>query len=154
MIRYIIRALKHFVKFAFIAAVVVVALHLAGFTQGGINEIFTNGWNAIWQMALMFLAISAIYPKLIYMEVFIPAIGENESRTAKLAEFFSSHGYIVEKQDSESISFRQKGFGNKFKRLFEDRITVKYTLEGIRIEGPRKDLYPISNAIEDLFSEN
>lgn len=154
MIRYIIRALKHFVKFALIAAIVVLVLHLAGFTQGGIDEIFTNGWDALWQMALMFLAISAIYPKLIYMEVFIPAAGENESKSAKLVEFFTSHGYILEKKDSESISFRQKGFGKRFKRLFEDRITVHYNLEAIRIEGPRKDIYPMSSALEDLFTEN
>ena len=66
--KYAIRAVKYFVYIVCIVAIVIGALMALGIVESEIDKVFRNGYNSLWQIALMFAALSAFYPLFGYMK--------------------------------------------------------------------------------------
>ena len=62
--KYLIRAVKYFFYFAFLTTAIVLALVLIGAVEGNIETIFEDGYNSLWKIAVFFVAVAAVYPKV------------------------------------------------------------------------------------------
>lgn len=150
--KYIIRALKYFVFITVVMALILSVLSLAGVVPKGIDAMFRNGWNSVWQIALMFLAVSAIYPRFGFCKRGLVLRGSYGDIRPGLVRFMAEHGYEVGKEEGENLSFRRKGFFPRLvKLLFEDRITFERDRAGFYVEGRTKDVVRIVSGLEHLF---
>lgn len=150
--KYIVRALKYFVFITLVMTVILLILALAGFVPKDINEMFRNGYDSLWQIGVMFLVVAAIYPRFGFCKRGARVPGDPEQNRAEVVRFMEERGYIVEKEDTESISFRKSSFfGRLTCLLFEDRITFENYLPGYYVEGRARDVARIISGLEYKF---
>ncbi len=151
--RYFIRSVKYFFHFVLLMTAIIIALVFIGAVEGNINEIFEDGYNALWKIAILFAAIAAIYPKFgfINRRLNIDADWESVSNTA--TGYFRERKYSVETEEADRITFRRIGLGARIAKKGEDRITLTKTSEGYFLEGLQKDIILFSTALEGLFTE-
>ena len=58
------------------------------------------------------------------------------------------HGYRLEKEDAESMSFVKRSVISRLLKMWEDRITISYDVAGLRLEGISKDLVRLVSGLE------
>ena len=58
------------------------------------------------------------------------------------------HGYRLEKEDAESMSFVKRSVVSRLLKMWEDRITISYDVAGLRLEGISKDLVRLVSGLE------
>ena len=90
--RYVIRALKYCIHISVLLAIVVAILFALNIVEGGINDVFRNGWDSIWMLALMFLGLSAFYPLLGYAHYTASVAGSLEERKAEICSYMQEKG--------------------------------------------------------------
>ena len=64
--KYIIRSIKYFIQLMVILALIIAVLIVAKVVDSDISKIFVNGYDSLWQIALMMAAFAAIYPRFGY----------------------------------------------------------------------------------------
>lgn len=150
--RYFIRAVKYFFYFSFITAAILTILAVCNIIDKDVQTMFRNGYDSIWQIALMFAALSAIYPKFGWQTRTLHLPGTLPMLKGPIRTAMEERGYRLEEDkvttDSEGVpqgtlTFRYKGIAMKALRMWEDRITFSQTEDGITAEGLRKDLAAI-----------
>lgn len=151
--KYIVRAVKYFFYFVFLLVILMGILVLTGFVSADISKMFRNGYDSLWQIAIMFACVAAIYPKFGFMkkEALIP--GEYGEIRPTLVKFMEDKGYALEKEDDEKITFRVRSVAKKLTRMYEDRITFTRDLGGFQVEGLRKDVVRLIYGLEGCFRE-
>ena len=150
--KYTVRAIKYFFYFAFLTTAITLALVYTGMAQGDINSLFNGGYDALWKIALFFVAVSAIYPKLGFIDRRL-YIDENINIMNDLEAFMRDRRYELENRTSDCMTFRVIGFGGRLVKMNEDRITFTRTAEGYRMEGLRKDVLRIASALEYKYTK-
>ena len=152
--KHIIRALKYFVKFSILCALIVTALVMIGAVEGDINTIFDEGIRSVVKILVFFAAISAIYPTVGFIKKRLDIDKDWSEVRPAIVEYMQERQYEIVKVHDDSITFRIKGFSSKFSKMFEDRITVTKGPEGYTMEGLRKDVIRFAMGIENqLFVE-
>lgn len=151
--RYIIRALKYFIHISVLLAIVVAILFALNIVEGGINDVFRNGWDSIWMLALMFLGLSAFYPLLGYAHYTASVAGSLEERKAEICSYMQEKGYVLSKEDGDCLKFRLTSFGKRLMRDFEDTVSVRSVFGGFEFEGYRKDIIPLIHGFEERCGE-
>ncbi len=128
--KYLKRALKFYVFLLVLIALVIVLLALVGYADlTNINTLFRNGYNAVWEIALIFLAVALIYPKLGFgNRDFTMRAGSWEQAHTNMLIAMGDRGYKLESEDALTFTFRKKWFVNRLAKYTEDRITI--TLAG------------------------
>ena len=58
-LKYIVRAIKYFFYFSIIMIVIMSILVLAHVVDGNIETMFRDGYNSLWEIGLMFAAVTA-----------------------------------------------------------------------------------------------
>lgn len=149
--KYLIRTVKYFFYFAFLATAVIVALVLVGAVEGDINEIFTDGPQALWKMALMFAAFAAVYPKVGFINRSTMVSGSWDELHDGIIGFFDERHYELESEEEGMLAFRIRGNAGRLSRMYEDRIIVRNTADGLTVEGLRKDVMRLSAGLEYRF---
>lgn len=150
--KYIVRVLKYFVFITVVMVAILLVLSLAGVIGKDVHAMFRNGWNSVWQIALMFLAVSALYPRFGFCKRGARIPGTYGEIRPGLVRFMAGRGYEVEKGEGENLSFRLKSPLQRFgKLLFEDRITFTRDRAGFYVEGRTKDVVRIVSGLEALF---
>ena len=150
--KYIVRVLKYFVFILVMMALILLVLSLLGVVGRDIDAMFRNGWKSVGQIALMFLAVSAVYPRFGFCKRGAIVPGTYAEIRPGLVRFMAEHGYEVGKEEGENLSFRRKGFFPRLvKLLFEDRITFERDRAGFYVEGRTKDVVRIVSGLEHLF---
>ena len=61
--KYIIRSLKYFCYLICILVLIILALVLTGFVEADLSKMFVNGYDSLWQIALIMLVFAIIYPR-------------------------------------------------------------------------------------------
>ena len=149
--RYFIRALKYLVYFAvmFFIIVGIVYLYLSmrhtAVEGGSFLSLFKEG--ALPKIAVFFVAIAAIYPKLSFYKKEIHLNGDFTKYAEMFNEVMESMGYVLENREPGRVTYIKKGFYDRFSRMYEDRITFDTTDNPVIAEGYRKDLVRILSAI-------
>ena len=144
--RYFVRAVKYFIYFSLIFALIIlvlVLLGLAGQDQGG---ILRDGWKSVGQIAFLFGAVAAFYPRLGFTTRKLET-GEGDVR-GKIVEVMESRGYRIETEDGGTITFRLRNKLNAITRMLEDRITFSRTATGYDVEGLTKDVVRVAGNLE------
>ena len=149
--KYIIRAVKYFVYIIILLSIIMGILILVKAVPADIDQMFKNGWKSIGQIAILFAAIAAIYPKFGYVkrEVMIP--GEYGEIRQGVIGYMTDRGYKLESEDGENLTFRLRAVLNKIMRTYEDRLTFTRNLGGFVIEGPNKDIVRVIRGLEYKF---
>ena len=151
--KYIVRVFKYFVFITVVMALILLVLALLGYVEKDVDSMFRNGWKSIWQIALMFLAVAALYPRFGFCKRGAIIPGAYEDIRPGLVRYMAGRGYEIEKEEGENLSFRLKSPLQRFlKLLFEDRITFTRDRAGFYVEGRTKDVVRIVSGLEALFN--
>ena len=149
--KYIVRAIKYFFYFSILCTVLITTLVLIGAVENDINAIFEEGYNSIWKIAVFFAAISAVYPKLGFINRSVAVNREWNEIREEAIEFFKDRRYELETETPEQITFRIKGTAGRLSKMFEDRVIVRKVLDGYEFEGLRKDILRLAAGFENKF---
>ena len=149
--KYIVRVIKYFIYITLIMAAILAVMVALKVVEGDISSIFRDGYNSLWKIALMFLAVSAFYPKFGFCKRGAIIPGEYGSIRKGVIDYMESHGYVLESEEGENITFRKGGVFQKIRRMFEDRITMTRDLPGFYVEGLTKDVVRIVSGLEYKF---
>jgi len=150
--RYIVRAVKYFFYCVAIVALILFVLSLAGMIGSDPEQLFVNGYDSYWQIALMFAAIAAVYPSFGYMRRMIHIPGELSEIKGPVLSAMEVKGYQLERQDGEDLVFRARSPWKRFTSMYEDRITMKRTVDGFELEGLRRDVVAVAYYVEDCVA--
>lgn len=149
--KYIVRAVKYFLYFCFLLAVIIFVLMVIHAVPADPEMIFRNGYDSYWQIAIMFGVVSAFYPKFGFMTKDLRAPGEYSGNRVRIVEYMESRGYELETEEGENMTFRLRSTFGKISKMYEDRITLTRTISGFTIEGLRKDVVRIYYGLEAKF---
>ena len=151
--RYIIRAAKYFVQLLVILSLIIVILIVAKVVEADISQIFVNGYDSLWQIAILMAVFAAIYPRFGYTEKQAVVPGSDEETEPLLERVMAAHGYVQEERTDGVHAYRKRSAGDRLLRLWEDRITVTRFVSGYSLEGPGKDVVRLINAMRDAAGE-
>lgn len=146
--KYFIRSVKYFFSIIVIMAVILGILVLIGAAEADISTMFRNGYDSLWQIALIFAVISAIYPKFGFAEKEAMFPGSWNENKEKIAVYMESRSYAIEHEEEGKMTFRHKGVFSRLSRIYEDRIIISSQFAGVSVEGLRKDVFRIAAGLE------
>ena len=146
--KYFIRSVKYFFYFSFLTTAIVLALVAPGLASGDINELFDGGYNALWKIAVFFVLVASVYPKLGFISRKMYVSKELSQIREDVVTFMSERSYGFESETPESITFRYKGTMGRLTRMYEDRIVLTRTADGYYLEGLRKDVLRLATSLE------
>lgn len=146
--RYLIRALKYLVYFAVIFFVIVGIVFLFSSQKAaGLSfaQLFQEG--SLPKIALLFAAVSALYPKLSFYKKELHLNGDFTKYAAVVDEVMKSLDYEPEKKEAGCVTYIKKSAYARLTRMYEDRITFETADSPVFVEGYRKDLLRILSMI-------
>ncbi|MCQ2169470.1 MAG: hypothetical protein MJY51_03480 [Bacteroidales bacterium] len=146
--KYLIRSLKQFVYLAFVLGLILFVLVKANLVEADVSKMFVNGYDSLWQIALIIAVFAGIYPKLGYSSRSVRMYGSDEEIRPILLEVMENHGYRVEKDAEGTVTFIKRAPLSRFAKLWEDRVTFSRTVNGYSVEGITKDIVRIASALE------
>ncbi|MBP5301759.1 MAG: hypothetical protein J6Y88_00745 [Bacteroidales bacterium] len=136
--KYFVRAVKYLIYFTIlfliIVAILCVVLHhpLSHFAA-----LFKEG--AMWQIAVLFAVIAAVYPMLGFRKNHITLDGPFSDYHDIIKKTMDDADFVLEKDDDEKMVFRQKRGYLRFTRMWEDAVTFFKGEDRIYVDGPIKD---------------
>ena len=151
--KYLVRSIKYFFYFAFLTTAIIAVLIFIGAVPNNIDAIFTGGYNALWQMAAFYVAVAAIYPFLAFIKRDITIKGGFLAKKEDIIAFMKDRRYVLESDTENALTFRVKGTIDKLSKMYEDRITIRPTLEGAQMEGLRKDIIRLAMGLESRLNK-
>jgi hypothetical protein len=149
--KYIVRALKYFVYISLIVTIIMLILVALKLVSPDVNVMFREGWGSILKIAVMFLAVSAIYPKFGYAKRGVRITGSYSEIRDGVVAFMEERGYELETEEGENMTFRLRNKFNRAARTWEDRITLTRELAGFYMEGISKDVARLASGLEFKF---
>ena len=147
--RYLIRSVKYFVQLMVILSLIIAILIVAKVVDADISRIFVNGYDSLWQIALLMAVFAAIYPRFGYARRQAIVPGSDEETAPLLERVMSAHGYEKENRTDGVLAYRKRSAGDRLLRLLEDRITVTRFVSGYELEGSNKDVVRLINALRE-----
>ena len=151
--KYFLRAVKFFVSTCAMVALALLVLVLLGLVSSDIDVMFVQGWTSVGKIALMFAAVSAIYPRFGYRTQMAHVLGELEGLRGDVISCMEDRGYVLESENGDTLTFRSRSTLHRIFRLGEDRITVTKALGGFEVEGLSRDIFRLANALEYRFRD-
>lgn len=146
--KYFIRSVKYFFYLLVILAIIITALVLAGLVEADISRIFVNGYDSLWQICLIMAVFAAIYPRFGFSSRTAHVYGSPEDVRPLLMRVMNLHGYRLEKEDGQTLTFVKRSVVSRILKMWEDRITVEPEAAGLRLEGITKDLVRLVSGLE------
>ena len=149
--KYIVRAVKYFISVCVLAALIILVLVLLGYVSSDVDVMFQQGWKSIGYIVIMFAAVSAVYPRFGYKKRLAGALGDFADLRPGVVSYMEEHGYVLESEDEEKMTFRSRSVLNRIFRVWEDRVTIEKTLGGFEVEGLTRDITRIVYGLEYKF---
>ena len=146
--KYFLRSVKYFLGVSILFTLIIGALMLTGYVSTDVNVLFRAGWKSVGLIALMFLGVSAVYPKFGYAKRHASVAGPDEELRPAVKEFFRERGYDLESDTPEQMTFRTRSAWHRITTFGEDRITVTPEFGGYGIEGLGRDVVRIISGLE------
>ena len=146
--RDLIRSLKYLVYFAVIFFLIVGIVYLFSSQKAaGLSfvDLFKEG--SLPKIALFFVLVSAIYPKLSFYKKELYLNGDFTKYAEMIDEVMNQLDYVPEKKEPGCVTYIKKGTYARLTRMFEDRVTFETEGNPVKVEGYRKDLLRIFSAI-------
>lgn len=146
--KYIIRSLKYYCYLMLLLVIIILALVLTGFVEADLSKMFVNGYDSLWQIALVMLVFAMIYPRFGFSARTAHLYGAPEEVRPDVMRVMEALGYRLESEDSGSWSFRRRSGLSRALKMWEDRITVTPSGAGLTVEGLTRDLTRIVSGLE------
>ncbi len=148
--KYFVRAIKYFIYLSVLLVIILTLLVLIRAVEPDIETMFRNGYDALWQIALLFAVLAAIYPKVGYVNRMATMQDSWDNVRNDIKKYMENHYYSLEKAKPGMMTFRHDGTVSRLSRMFEDRITITATEGGVTVEGLRKDVLRIASGLERI----
>lgn len=145
--RYLIRSVKYFIYLFIILSLMIGVLMALNLVESDPDKLFVNGRNSLWQIALLMAVFAALYPRFGYTTRFVPLAGSFEELRPGALEVMQNAGYVLEKEEEGSLSFRRRSPLSRAMKMFEDRIRFTHALGGWNIEGHSRDVMVIASKL-------
>lgn len=149
--KYIIRAVKYFIYITIVLSLVLLVLAKLNFINGDLSTMFINGYDSLWQIGLILLAFSALYPSFGYSKRSVGAAGSPEENRPEVRGAFLDQGYKLSSETDGVMKFVKISQISRALRIWEDTITVTPELGGFVLEGRTKDIVRIATSLEYRF---
>lgn len=149
--KYIVRVIKYYIYICVIMALILWVLSLLHVVEGNVASMFRDGYRSIGYIALMFLAVAAIYPKFGFSRRGAVIPGSYAEIRDGIMDYMNSKGYRLESERGEDLTFRLRSPLGRLTRMTEDRITLTRELPGYSVEGLTKDVVRIAYGLENEF---
>ena len=150
--RYLIRSIKYFIYFSVICSLIVTGLVLIGAVEGGVDNIFEEGYRSIGKIAIFFAIVSAAYPKFAFIRRDMSFGGAWDEIRNQTIEFMNERQYTLESESADKVTFRVKGMAGRLSKMLEDRVTLTKTETGWQMEGLRKDVLRLASGLENRLT--
>ncbi len=150
--KYFIRSVKYFFHFSILMTAIILVLILIGAVEGNINEIFEDGWNSLWKIAVFFILIAAIYPKFAFIRRKLDVESDWDKVRNEAVGYFKERRFNIETEEDGKISFRRIKLADRIARKGEDRITLAKADDGYYLDGLRKEVLIFATALETILS--
>ena len=136
--KYFIRAVKYFVYFVVLFLVIVTILCMVlNHPLSSFTTLFKEG--SMWQIAVLFAIISAVYPLLGFRRNHITLDGPCSAYEGVIKQTMEDAEFELESEDDEKMVFRQKRGLLRFTRMWEDAVTFYKGEDRIYVDGPIRD---------------
>lgn len=145
--RYLIRSIKYFIYLFIILSLMIGVLMALNFVETDLDKLFVGGRDSLWQIALLMAVFAAIYPRFGYTTRFVPMGGSFEELRPGVVKMMQASGYVLEKEEEGSLSFRRRSPLSRAMKMFEDRIRFTHALGGWNIEGHSRDVVVIATKL-------
>ena len=152
IMKYVVRAVKYFLYITVIVAIFLAVLVMLGLVSPDVDKMFRNGYDSLWQIGLVFGVISALYPRFGFSSRGARILGPYQDIRDGVVSFMEDHGYRLESEKDENLSFRMRSPIMRTTRMFEDRVTMTRDIHGFVLEGPSKDITRLVYGLESRFA--
>lgn len=146
--KYIVRSLKYFCYLMILLALIIAALVLTGFVEADLSKMFVNGYDSLWQIALIMLAFALLYPHFGFSSRMAHLGGSPEELRPDVMRVMERLGYRLESEQQGEYAFLRRSGVSRALKMWEDRICIRPTAGGLEIEGLTRDLARIVSALE------
>jgi hypothetical protein len=146
--KYFIRSLKYFCYLIILLTLIILALVLTGFVEADLSKMFVNGYDSLWQIALIMLAFALLYPRFGFSKRTAHLYGSPEELRPDVMKVMEGLGYNLESEQDGIFAFRRRSGLSRALKMWEDRITVSPTGAGLEVEGLTRDLARIVSGLE------
>lgn len=146
--RYLIRALKYLVYFAIIFFLIVGIVYLfSNQKAAGLSfvDLFKEG--SLPKIAIFFVIVSAIYPKLSFYKKELYLNGDFTKYAGMIDDVMKKLDYVPEINEAGRVTYIKNSAYARLTRMYEDRVTFETSDNPVKVEGYRKDLLRILSAI-------
>lgn len=146
--KYLIRSVKYFFYFAALTTVIVLVLVFIGAVEGGIDNIFQDGYNSLWKIAIFFAIVAAVYPKFGFVSRKLDTEADWDTVRNTAKTYFQEKPFKLESETADTVNFRRRDIISRITKMGEDRITLRRTNAGYVLEGLRKDVFLYTTGLE------
>lgn len=146
--RYLIRALKYLVYFAIIFFLIVGIVYLfSNQKAAGLSfvDLFKEG--SLPKIAIFFVIVSAIYPKLSFYKKELYLNGDFTKYAEMIDDVMKKLDYVPDIHEAGRVTYIKNSAYARLTRMYEDRVTFETADNPVKVEGYRKDLLRILSAI-------
>lgn len=146
--KYLVRAIKYFIYLMIMLTLIIVVLIMTKMVESDISRIFVNGYDSLWQIALMMAVFAAIYPKMGFTSRIAHLYGSLEEMKPEMLRVMDVLDYKLEKEEDGVVTFIKRSPFSRLMKMYEDRITISATAAGMEVEGLTKDVVRIISGLE------
>ena len=146
--KYLIRSVKYFFYFAALTTVIVLVLVFIGAVEGGIDNIFQDGYNSLWKIAIFFAIVAAVYPKFGFVSRKLDTEADWDTVRNTAKTYFQEKPFKLESETADTVNFRRRDIISRITKMGEDCITLRRTDAGYVLEGLRKDVFLYATGLE------
>lgn len=146
--KYFIRSIKYFFYLMIVLCLILAVMIFAGLVEGNIANMFVNGYDSVWQIALFMAVFAAIYPKFGYTSRNAHIYGTSDQADSCLAKVMDIHDYKLLAQEGEQRRYVKRSPIARAFRMWEDTITITPIAGGFEVEGSSKDVVRIISGLE------
>lgn len=146
--KYIIRSVKYFFYFSALTTLIITALVITGLAESDIDQMFRGGASAIWKIALFFVAVAAVYPKVGFISRKVRTERQWNEIRGEVLDFLDERNFKLESENGTTVTFRHRRPLDRLTRMYEDRITLTLGQYGFEMEGLRKDVFRLATGLE------
>lgn len=147
--KYLKRSVKYFFYYVILLVIIITVLVAFKIVDADISKMFVNGYDSLWQIALVFAAMAAAYPYFGFSTRSACMPGETASLLPTIKKVMDEHGYKMTGQDAEgNLKFRKRAPLTRLLKMGEDTLTFTRTATGYDIEGITKDMVRVVSALE------
>jgi len=146
--KYIVRSVKYFIQMGIILVLIIAVMSKMRMLEGGIENIFVNGYQSLYQIAGLMAIFSAIYPRLGYSKRNIRALGSYSEIRPAVMQSLEDLGYKLETEDGENLTFIKRAPFARALKMWEDRLTFTRSIDGFQVEGLTREIVRVASAIE------